>query len=1098
MTLFKFIIKSIVHYRKQHLALLAGTAIGAAVLTGALIVGDSVSYSLRKMVDTRLGKTKYAVVGGSRFFRSDLAKELSSTLHAPATPVLLLQGIATHSESEERISKASIVGIDSTFWYFSEKGLPTPGDDEALISENVAEKLNLKVDDEIVLRVESAGLIPVNAPFAKEPKPSVSMRLTIAGIATDQHLGKLNLSNNQSNPFNIFISQGYLSKKLDLANMANVILIAGSADHAFTTEAVKASVKSSWKMEDMGLSFKENKFPGGYDLVSNRVFIDEVVSKTVAQSRFSHVNVITYLVNSMRLGDKETPYSFATAATASLIGDSLENNEVIINKWLQTDLNAGIGDSIWLRYYEIGPLRELKETDRPFIVKSIIENTGNGIDNSLMPSFQGLSDAGNCRDWDAGVPIDMKKIRDKDEKYWDDYKGTPKILLSLETGKKLWSNQFGTLTAIRFSKNQVLPDSMEHLLLTHIDPAEFGLRIVATHGEGVNAANNSVNFTELFLSLSFFIIVAAILLIMLIFSLHTDKRSEETAILCGLGFQRKTIFYVRFLEPALVILAGSIVGAFLGIYYNHALVYGLNSVWNDVIRANMLEVHVKASTLAIGAISSVVLTLIPIFLVTRRKLRQPVAEGVKAAPPSIANVSQKKIGTGAVLQYLAWGGALVVLTFSVLTAAYENAGLYLSSAALFMAGSIMACYNFMGKSNTREKQVYGIFRLAIKNLQRNKSRSITVIAILAIGTFTLILTGAYRKTFYGSENLRSSGTGGYVLWAATTSPVPYNLNIPSGKTNLNVSGKNDLDSVRFLQFQGLEGDDASCLNLNQAQRPGILAVNASAFDAANAFSFAKLLSVIPKEHPWLAIDKPLGENIYPAFADQNVIQYGLKMSIGDTLVYADEKGDTFKLILIGGLNNSVFQGYILISDSVFRRHFPSSGGSKVMLVDAPAAKQTIISDILEQSLTDYGIEVTPTSKRLATFNSVENTYLSVFMALSGLGFIIGTFGLGIILLRNINERKQELALLLSIGFNRKLVFRLVYTENLILLATGMWIGIFAALVGILPSLLSPSFNIQGTFLTLLIVLIFTSGALWIYFPLKVALKRSLIQALRKE
>jgi ABC-type antimicrobial peptide transport system permease subunit len=286
--------------------------------------------------------------------------------------------------------------------------------------------------------------------------------------------------------------------------------------------------------------------------------------------------------------------------------------------------------------------------------------------------------------------------------------------------------------------------------------------------------------------------------------------------------------------------------------------------------------------------------------------------------------------------------------------------------------------------------------------------------------------------------------------------------------------------------------------LNQAQKPGILAINAFVFDSAKAFSFTKLLNSISEEHPWLELKKKYGDDVYPAFADQTVIQYGLKKSIGDTLVYTNEMGKPFKLILAGGLNNSVFQGHILISDHIFREQFPSSGGSKILLADAPQYKQKIVSDILEQSFVDYGIEVTPTSQRLATFNSVENTYLSVFMALSGLGFIIGTFGLGIILLRNINERKQELALLISIGYSRKLLFHLVYMENFILLATGMCIGVLAALVGILPSLISPSFSIQGWFLVLLIGLVFVSGALWIYFPLKIALNKPLIEGLRKE
>ena len=188
----------------------------------------------------------------------------------------------------------------------------------------------------------------------------------------------------------------------------------------------------------------------------------------------------------------------------------------------------------------------------------------------------------------------------------------------------------------------------------------------------------------------------------------------------------------------------------------------------------------------------------------------------------------------------------------------------------------------------------------------------------------------------------------------------------------------------------------------------------------------------------------------------------------------------------------------MITHISFRKQFPSSGGSKTILIDAPANKQALITGVLSQSLVDYGIEITPTRERLATFNSVENTYLTVFMALSRLGFIIGTIGLGIVLLRNIFERRQELALMLSLGFSRKKVFSIVFTENFFLLVTGFCIGLLAAFVGILPSLFSPAFKIQGTYLAILTAGIFLSGLLWIYLPLKSALNKPLMAALRND
>jgi putative ABC transport system permease protein len=89
MTDLKYIIRSIVHYRKQHLALFFSMTLTAAVLTGALIVGDSIRYSLNRMVDTRLGNTKFAITGGSRFLDTKSASKLAGTLNVPVAPVLI-------------------------------------------------------------------------------------------------------------------------------------------------------------------------------------------------------------------------------------------------------------------------------------------------------------------------------------------------------------------------------------------------------------------------------------------------------------------------------------------------------------------------------------------------------------------------------------------------------------------------------------------------------------------------------------------------------------------------------------------------------------------------------------------------------------------------------------------------------------------------------------------------------------------------------------------------------------------------------------------------------------------------------------------------
>ena len=92
----------------------------------------------------------------------------------------------------------------------------------------------------------------------------------------------------------------------------------------------------------------------------------------------------------------------------------------------------------------------------------------------------------------------------------------------------------------------------------------------------------------------------------------------------------------------------------------------------------------------------------------------------------------------------------------------------------------------------------------------------------------------------------------------------------------------------------------------------------------------------------------------------------------------------------------------------------------------------------------------PTSVRMANFHRVENTYLSTFQALGGLGLLLGTIGLAIVLLRNVLERRKELALLSAVGYNWYHLTWIIIAENLFLLSFGLINGLLSALLSIAP------------------------------------------------
>ena len=65
-----------------------GACIASAVLTGALMVGDSVRGSLYQMAMVRLGKVDTAIVGNDRLFQEDLAQRMQDPTFAKVSPAL--------------------------------------------------------------------------------------------------------------------------------------------------------------------------------------------------------------------------------------------------------------------------------------------------------------------------------------------------------------------------------------------------------------------------------------------------------------------------------------------------------------------------------------------------------------------------------------------------------------------------------------------------------------------------------------------------------------------------------------------------------------------------------------------------------------------------------------------------------------------------------------------------------------------------------------------------------------------------------------------------------------------------------------------------
>jgi ABC-type antimicrobial peptide transport system permease subunit len=226
------------------------------------------------------------------------------------------------------------------------------------------------------------------------------------------------------------------------------------------------------------------------------------------------------------------------------------------------------------------------------------------------------------------------------------------------------------------------------------------------------------------------------------------------------------------------------------------------------------------------------------------------------------------------------------------------------------------------------------------------------------------------------------------------------------------------------------------------------------------------------DDPWQALAVTDSE-VIPGIVDQTVLQWGLGQSVGDTLIYKNGAGRLFKIRIIAGLANSIFQGYVLISDSFLLKAFPSQAGFNVFLVDAAQANTTDVMNGLQERWQDQGAEIQPTTERMAMFNEITNTYLAMFLLLGGLALLIGSVGVGVVVTRNIHERRAELAVMAAIGFTLDEIRRTVQTEYRWLLLAGLCIGSVSATIAVLPAVWQQGMNAMVTLI--LLALIWGSG-----------------------
>lgn len=1134
MTWFTLIKRSLLHYRRIHVGVAASVAFATAVLVGALLVGDSVRYTLAQLVEARLGRTQLALPAGDRFFGADLAGRLTERIDGPVAAVLQVSGLAVNPETDRRANQVQILGVGADFWALAptaDGGGRQPGSDlsegpVALISRSLAQHLGTETGSQIILRVAKPGVVPRDVPVTGDDQASIALRVTVEGVSDETQFGRFSLQADQVAPLNVFVPIEFLSDRLEVSRpaassakahdakgseastraAANLLLVVGDV----SLERAQQALDTVTQLDDLGLELRMLGDLRVIELRSHRVFIDESLGQA-AMEEPDATGILTYFVNELRCGENTTPYSMVTALTPGglyeeLLPEGFADDRIVINTWLAEDLDAAAGDAITLRYFVVGPDRRLLEETRTFTVDKVVPISGLAADGELMPAFPGLVDTDNCRDWKPGIDIDYDKIRTKDEDYWDTYRGTPKAFVSLAAGRVMWENRFGTLTAVRYPAASHSVESLSTTLIERIDPAEVGLRFVPIRRLHEQAGKGSSDFGSLFLGLSMFLIASAVVLLILVFVFGVERRIPQLGMLLAVGFSRRQVRGLFVGEGLALALVGAVLGVLGGLVYTRLMIWALATVWAGAVAGSPIRFHAAAGSLVGGAAAGVAISLAAIIWAVWRAMRRHAAElmagGAQIESPAV--VARRGRWSLVVAAIALVAAILLLVTIggsgSAAAGAFFGAGALLLVAAIAFSTWWLAAGQGAGTGGLNT-----LGQLARRNRARRRGRSLAVVILLACGVFMVVAVGANRKDPAARLEQRDGPAGGFTLYGESAIGIVPDLGTAAGRDKLGLSEETFAD-VRIVSMRLRAGDDASCLNLNHAQQPRLLGVDPAKLSGRFAFQTVETPPPSDKtratdEDPpsgWAILRADWGKDIVPAIGDYPTVYWALHKRLGDEIDYVDDRGRTFRVRIVGMLEGSVLQGALLIDEEAFITRFSSVAGHQVFLVDAPSSRAEAVAEALRRGLRDYGLDLTPTAERLARFNTVENTYLSIFQLLGGMGLAVGSVGLALVVLVNILERRSELAMLQAVGFDKHTVGRMLAVEHIGLLGAGLLWGLVSAIVAVWPAVQAAGSRIPIGSLAAILAVIGASGLVWILIATRLGLRGRLLDALRSE
>jgi len=600
-------------------------------------------------------------------------------------------------------------------------------------------------------------------------------------------------------------------------------------------------------------------------------------------------------------------------------------------------------------------------------------------------------------------------------------------------------------------------------------------------------------FTDMFLVFGSFSIIAGIILIINIFVMLAEERKSEMGMARAIGMQRKQLKRMYLSEGCVYAGLSSLVGVFLGVGIGFLVMFAISHILSGFGVINIIQYFtVSPHSMVLGFIAGFLITLTTIYVTAHRISRLNIVRAIRSIPePPVLRRDRRMfvLGMGLAvcstilifmgmishqaslfftgislflfsLGFIArrwigdrWAFNLVALSILVLwflprgwlptyTGGIEIfiiSGLFLvfASLLLVMINSVQITRGLTfllgwGKS------MQAVLKTAISYSLRSKFRTGMTIAIFALIIFsitTMSMIVGILGTNIESQVKKSAGGYEILAFSLPTSPV---MNITH---ELKEKG---LDSPLENAVGLLTGQITLSLGSlpNDTFSYTLMGVD-NDFIRYSEFEFEKILDIYTEpQEVWEA----LRENSSLILIDASVLgtQFGppsiFTTDVGETILIRDKNNETHHKKIIGILDTTLIQG-IFSYDSHIKEEFGFTGPTFFLLNTRKQTNVENLSKTIESQFLQYGLQVLDLENLVREALEAMNQFFTLFESFMALGLIIGIAGLGIITIRSVHERRQEIGMMRALGFQRKMVLQSFIIETSFVAIIGIVIGV---------------------------------------------------------